>query len=92
MRCTIVIIHEVHSHECSCVALGATWSALRAFSLYRNVPRILSARHHPGSYTCLHGIRVILATWIVLGHTFDIGLTLQFGRTLAVGASTYLQS
>ncbi|KAK2176078.1 hypothetical protein NP493_688g01017 [Ridgeia piscesae] len=30
---------------------GATWSALRAFSLYRNVPRILSARHHPGSYT-----------------------------------------
>ncbi|KAI0243330.1 O-acyltransferase like protein [Lamellibrachia satsuma] len=70
---------------CQCCQ-GTTWQVLRAFSLYRNVPRIISARHAPGSYTCLHGVRVILAAWIVLGHTFDIGLNLPFGSTLAVGA------
>ncbi|KAI0224159.1 O-acyltransferase like protein [Lamellibrachia satsuma] len=70
---------------CQCCQ-GTTWQVLRAFSLCRNVPRIISARHAPGSYTCLHGVRVILAAWIVLGHTFDIGLNLPFGSTLAVGA------
>ena len=54
---------------------SAAWRTLRAFSLYQNVPRIINARHAPGSYTCLHGVRVILAAWIVLGHTFFVGVT-----------------
>ncbi|KAI0232870.1 hypothetical protein LSAT2_016846, partial [Lamellibrachia satsuma] len=55
---------------------SAAWRTLCAFSLYRNVPRITSARHAPGSYTCLHGLRVILAAWIVLGHSFDLATIL----------------
>ncbi|XP_066275301.1 nose resistant to fluoxetine protein 6-like [Branchiostoma lanceolatum] len=40
------------------------------FSLYTNVGKLLSTRQAPGSIKCLHGIRFISMTWVILGHTY----------------------
>ncbi|KAL4220888.1 hypothetical protein ACF0H5_019154 [Mactra antiquata] len=47
---------------------------LVCFSLYTNMPKILSAKSSPGSVTCIHGIRFLSLTWVVLGHTYNYGI------------------
>ncbi|XP_053379879.1 O-acyltransferase like protein-like isoform X2 [Mercenaria mercenaria] len=47
------------------------------FSLYTNVPKLLSAKSSSGSITCIHGIRFLSLTWVVLGHTYNYGIISQ---------------
>ncbi|PVD22479.1 hypothetical protein C0Q70_18293 [Pomacea canaliculata] len=43
---------------------------LVAFSIYTNGSKLLSTHQPPGSFTCIHGIRFLSMTWVVLGHSF----------------------
>lgn len=45
-----------------------------SFSLYQNVPALLSFDHPRGSFQCLNGIRFLSFAWIVLGHTSLLGI------------------
>ena len=44
--------------------------ALVAFSVYTNGSKLLSTSQPAGSITCIHGIRFLSMTWVVLGHGF----------------------
>ena len=48
--------------------------ALLAFSLRRNVPRVLSTSMPPGAYVAFSGIRFMSMIWIILGHTWQVAL------------------
>ncbi|XP_066294090.1 nose resistant to fluoxetine protein 6-like isoform X1 [Branchiostoma lanceolatum] len=43
---------------------------LLAFSVRTNTRKLLSTRESPDSLGCLHGIRFLSMTWVILGHTF----------------------
>ena len=43
---------------------------LQAFSVYTNGSKLLSTGQPAGSITCIHGIRFLSMTWVVLGHGF----------------------
>ncbi|XP_035658031.1 nose resistant to fluoxetine protein 6-like [Branchiostoma floridae] len=47
-----------------------TGRILLCFSLYTNIGKVLSTKQAPGSIKCLHGIRFISMTWVILGHTY----------------------
>ncbi|KAK7497004.1 hypothetical protein BaRGS_00011740 [Batillaria attramentaria] len=49
---------------------GTVAKLLISFSLYTNGSKLLSTYQPPGSLTCVHGIRFLSMTWVVLGHTF----------------------
>jgi peptidoglycan/LPS O-acetylase OafA/YrhL len=46
-----------------------TLEFVTAFSLFKNVPMILSTKQPPTAITSLNGIRVISMFWVILGHT-----------------------
>uniref|UniRef100_A0A2C9KQZ1 Nose resistant-to-fluoxetine protein N-terminal domain-containing protein n=1 Tax=Biomphalaria glabrata TaxID=6526 RepID=A0A2C9KQZ1_BIOGL len=50
--------------------LGVLGSSLLAFSLPTNLRDILNAKHSPGDIKCLHGIRVLTISWVILGHCY----------------------
>ncbi|ELT87089.1 hypothetical protein CAPTEDRAFT_212209 [Capitella teleta] len=58
---------------------GKGSKALLAFSLYTNIPKILSTKLPPNSYTCMYGIRFWSMMWIILGHAWQLGLTILPG-------------
>ncbi|XP_078618496.1 nose resistant to fluoxetine protein 6-like [Branchiostoma floridae x Branchiostoma japonicum] len=64
-----------------------TGRILLCFSLYTNIGKLLSTKQAPGSIRCLHGIRFISMTWVILGHTYYFG---TFG--LALKADNLLES
>ena len=41
-----------------------------AFSLYATLPKLFAAKHPPGSFQSLNGLRFLAMAWIVLGHTY----------------------
>ncbi|XP_067686619.1 O-acyltransferase like protein-like [Haliotis asinina] len=43
---------------------------LLCFSAVSNGEKILSVKRSPASISCLHGIRVLSMSWVILGHTF----------------------
>ncbi|XP_019618602.1 PREDICTED: uncharacterized protein LOC109465659 [Branchiostoma belcheri] len=43
---------------------------LLAFSIRTNTRKLLSTRESPDSLGCLHGIRFLSMTWVILGNTF----------------------
>ena len=47
---------------------GPAVKVLHCFSALNNGRKLLSTAAPPGSFTCLHGIRVLSATWVVMGH------------------------
>ncbi|XP_066275162.1 nose resistant to fluoxetine protein 6-like [Branchiostoma lanceolatum] len=49
---------------------GIIGRVLRCFSVYTNVRKLLNTKQAPGSIKCLHGIRFISMTWVILGHTY----------------------
>jgi len=55
-------------------SLGILGQLLLSFSVYTNVPKILSTRQGTGTLTAVNGIRFISMTWVILGHTFAFGL------------------
>ncbi|XP_069111777.1 O-acyltransferase like protein-like [Argopecten irradians] len=46
---------------------------IKAFSLQANIPRILKAEASPGSIHCLHGIRFLSISWVILAHSVSLG-------------------
>ncbi|CAH1248349.1 Hypp8112 [Branchiostoma lanceolatum] len=42
-----------------------------SFSIYNNLSKLLSTKQPSDSITCLHGIRFLSLTWIILGHTYN---------------------
>ena len=42
---------------------------LLAFSAYSNGQKILNTNRTPGTLDCVHGIRFLSMTWVILGHT-----------------------
>ena len=48
---------------------------LQAFSVKRNLPKIFNITgSSEGDLSCLHGIRFLSMTWVILGHTFYFSL------------------
>ena len=47
---------------------------IKAFSAIRNMKKIFSITDSNAELSCLHGIRFISMTWVILGHTFDFAL------------------
>ena len=52
-----------------CMLTGLAAKILLCFSLYTNGGKILSTEQPPGAITCLHGIRFLSMTWVILGHS-----------------------
>ena len=48
---------------------GLAVRILLCFSLYTNGRKIISTEQPPGAITCLHGIRFLSMTWVILGHS-----------------------
>ena len=46
---------------------------VKAFSLYTNVPALMSAKQPKGALKSLDALRVFNMNWIILGHIFSIG-------------------
>ncbi|XP_025111704.1 nose resistant to fluoxetine protein 6-like [Pomacea canaliculata] len=67
--------------------LGVAIMLLVAFSIYTNGSKLLSTHQPPGSFTCIHGIRFLSMTWVVLGHSFLFPLSVaeNVGRFLPTG-------
>jgi hypothetical protein len=54
--------------------------ALLSFSWIANGKKILSTKEVKGSLGCLHGIRFISMSWVVLGHTYALGAGNSFSN------------
>ncbi|RUS88830.1 hypothetical protein EGW08_003375 [Elysia chlorotica] len=55
---------------------NAAERALLCFSVYTNGAKVLSTSTGPGSIDCIHGIRFLSMSWVVLGHCFISGVQL----------------
>lgn len=51
--------------------LGITGKILMSFSIYTNGKKILTTDQPKGSLTCIHGIRFLSMTWVILGHSYE---------------------
>lgn len=71
--------------------IGKPLRALLAFSLRRNVPRVLSTRMPPGAYKAFNGLRFLSMCWIILGHTWQLGtyVVLFSGKLPIYGIGRY---
>ena len=74
---------ERYSTSSSIVSADRFEQIFLAFSLWRTLPRILSAKAPKGSFRCINGLRFLAMCWIMLGHTFVLGPTTT--STQAVG-------
>lgn len=65
---------------------------ITSFSVFKNVPMILSTKQPPTAITSLNGIRVISMFWVILGHTYYWTLLEQkFTNPLYVGTHVVKQ-
>ena len=71
------------SHSNKCVTL--LHDLMTAFSLYKNVPMIMSTRQPPSAITSINGVRVISMFWVIMCHNFVF-----FFATLGVRNFAYL--
>ena len=53
----------------SCMIAGKLKKVFLSFSLYSNTSALLDSEQQPSDITCIHGIRFLSMTWIVIGHT-----------------------
>ena len=53
----------------SIVFAGVPMRILLALSAYSNGQKILNTNRTPGTLDCVHGIRFLSMTWVILGHT-----------------------
>ncbi|XP_076316098.1 nose resistant to fluoxetine protein 6-like isoform X3 [Tachypleus tridentatus] len=54
---------------------GVIGKFLLCFSLYTNGQKILDTTSTKGQLECVHGIRFITMSWIILGHTYYFAIT-----------------
>ncbi|KAK7096532.1 nose resistant to fluoxetine protein 6-like isoform X2 [Littorina saxatilis] len=65
---------------------GSVWrKVLLSFSVLRNGRKVLDCSHNKADIRCLHGIRVLSITWVVLGHCF-----VSFGQAQGNTNSTFI--
>ena len=50
-----------------------------SFSLYKTIPAIMTTHQPASAVTSINGIRVISMFWIILGHTFSLGMQYHYG-------------
>ncbi|KAK7095323.1 nose resistant to fluoxetine protein 6-like isoform X2 [Littorina saxatilis] len=55
--------------------IGISTKIFLAFSVYTNGSKLLSTKQTSSSLTCIHGIRFLSMTWVVLGHAFIFPIT-----------------
>ena len=48
------------------------YELITAFSLYKNVPMILSTRQPPSAITSMNGVRVISMFWVIMCHVYTL--------------------
>ncbi|XP_066267576.1 nose resistant to fluoxetine protein 6-like [Branchiostoma lanceolatum] len=65
-----LLVNKLPPQETSTAKGGITGRILLCFSLHTNIGKLLSTKQAPGSIKCLHGIRFISLTWVILGHTY----------------------
>lgn len=53
---------------------GTLGKVLLSFSIYTNASKILNTNQPSGTLTAVNGIRFVSMTWVVLGHSYAIGL------------------
>lgn len=68
---------------------GKLVKALLAFSVYTNGSKVLNTTQQPGSISCIHGIRFLSLTWVILGHLF--AFCIGFVDNLTTGVPDFLQ-
>ncbi|XP_039271604.2 nose resistant to fluoxetine protein 6-like [Styela clava] len=81
--------------------IPAYGKAILSFSVIKNTKALLDTEQKEGNLECLHGLRFISMSWIILGHTvsFTLGLTdniidisnyfLSHGSLQAISNSTF---
>ncbi|XP_066267577.1 nose resistant to fluoxetine protein 6-like [Branchiostoma lanceolatum] len=65
-----LLLNKLPPQETSAAKGGIAGRILLCFSLHTNIGKLLSTKQAPGSIKCLHGIRFISMTWVILGHTY----------------------
>ncbi|XP_078580677.1 nose resistant to fluoxetine protein 6-like [Branchiostoma floridae x Branchiostoma japonicum] len=65
-----LLVNRLTHKETHATEEGMTGRILLCFSLYTNIGKLLSTKQAPGSIKCLHGIRFISMSWVILGHTY----------------------
>ena len=76
------------THKDVCVP-GLPSQLLLSFSVLRNGRKVLNCDKNSADISCLHGIRVLSITWVVLGHSFTAFYSVQ-GETVLFGFSSTL--
>ena len=67
---------------------GMLVRVLLCFSICKHVPRMTSFDHAPGSMKCVNGMRSLAFLWIVLGHSFQLGVWITSAPTTGEHSST----
>ncbi|XP_029644314.1 nose resistant to fluoxetine protein 6-like [Octopus sinensis] len=62
--------------------LDAVSKFLLTFSVYKNAKKLLSTNQPDGTLTCIHGIRFLSMTWVILGHTYIFGMPIWRNLTI----------
>lgn len=64
--------HSWNNFRIQLLILNSGWKqgVAKAFSLYQNIPDVLSFDHDQDSIQCVHGIRFLSLAWLVLGNSF----------------------
>ncbi|XP_060083287.1 O-acyltransferase like protein-like [Ylistrum balloti] len=71
---------------------GILIKVIKAFALQINIPKILAGKTSSKSISCLHGIRFITITWVILVHSYFHGLTHNYFQVWTlVNPSDYLE-
>lgn len=71
---TLVDLATRHNYISSNFQQTKIASVLFAFSLISNGKKFFNTSTSPNDVSCLHGIRFLSASWVVLGHTYLMGV------------------
>ncbi|XP_076454789.1 nose resistant to fluoxetine protein 6-like [Babylonia areolata] len=67
---SLPLVAKKRATKASVPEVGTCSKLLMSFSVYTNAVKLLSTDQPAGSLTCVHGIRFLSMTWVVLGHAF----------------------
>ncbi|CAH1252795.1 Hypp1588, partial [Branchiostoma lanceolatum] len=67
-----LLVNKLPLQETSAAKGGIIGRILLCFSLYTNTGKLLSTKQAPSSIKCLHGIRFLSMSWVLLGHTYAV--------------------
>ena len=67
--CILLLLFLLEEMCITCTFAGIPMRVLLALSVYSNGQKILSTNTTPGTLDCVHGIRFLSMTWVILGHT-----------------------